>query len=291
MISTDGGRIRLREGGRRGRKGKGGRRRFRTPWREPKFVVAYVIDEKGRRDPAVLVIYDGTPGDADATFDLLVTELKLRGASKAKEIIMTADGARWIGDRAYDLARSLGLAPERIVKVADFYHGVEHLTHLTEHCTSWSDSNRSQWVQRMRRRLKRGHVEAILKEARTPARGRNAGKILTDVRYFDSRREIIEVRRVPAPRDPAGERGRRECDLPRRQPAAQGSFDHLARAERGTHAAPVLLPRGGPMDGTDAPRHAPLADRPAHPGGTVRCRMSADLLGLLPAPARSMAPS
>ena len=191
VISTDGGRIRLREGGRRGRKGKSGRRRFSTPWREPKLIVVYVIDEKGRRDPTVPVIYDGTLGDADATFDLLVTELTLRGASKAKEIIMTADGARWIWDRADDLARSLGLAPESIVKVADFYHGVEHLSHLVEHCTSWPEEKRSAWVKRMRRRLKHGQVESIIKEARTLARGRNASKILTEVKYFESRREMM----------------------------------------------------------------------------------------------------
>jgi len=191
VISTDGGRIRLREGGRRGREAKSGRRRFRTPWREPKLIVAYVIDEKGRRDPTVPVIYDGTLGDADATFGLLVTERRLRGASKAKEIIMTADGARWIWDRADDLARSLGLAPESIVKVADFDHGVEHLTHLAEHCASWPEQDRSKWVRRMRRRLKRGKVEAMLKEARTLVRGRNAGKILTEVNDFESRKAMM----------------------------------------------------------------------------------------------------
>jgi len=100
----------------------------------------------------------GTLGDADETFDLLVTELLLRGASKAKEIIMTADGARWIWDRADDLARSLGVAPESIVKVADFYHGVEHLSRLVQHCTSLPEEKRSRWVKRMRRRLKRGSV-------------------------------------------------------------------------------------------------------------------------------------
>jgi len=43
----------------------------------------------------------------------------------------------------------------------------------------------------MRRRLKRGQVEAILKEARTLVRGRNAGKILTEVNDFESRKAMM----------------------------------------------------------------------------------------------------
>ena len=151
VLSTDGGRIRLREGGMHGRKGKKGRRRYRTPWREPKLVVAYAIDARGQRDRTLPVLYDGTLGDADAAFEILVAELKLRGASRAREIILTADGARWIWNRADDLARALGLPPERIVKVADFYHAVENLAAVAELRARWTEDDRKRWVRRMRR--------------------------------------------------------------------------------------------------------------------------------------------
>jgi len=191
VVSTDGGRIRIREGGDRGRKGKKGRRRYRTPWREPKLVAVYVIDDKGRKVRELPMLYDGTLGDADATFEILAAELKLRGAADAKEIILTADGARWIWNRADDLAKALGLDPKRIVKVADFYHAVEHLTKVAELCASWTDLRRKRWIRRMRRHLKAGHVDAVLQAIRSLCRGRNAAKIRTELDYFEDRRDLM----------------------------------------------------------------------------------------------------
>ena len=49
VISTDGGRLRVRKN-KRGQKTKKGRSRYRTDWREPKLLVIYVVDEKGRLD-------------------------------------------------------------------------------------------------------------------------------------------------------------------------------------------------------------------------------------------------
>jgi len=191
VLGADGGRVRLREGGKRGRKGKKGRRRYRTPWREPKLVTAYVIDAKGRRDKSVPVLYDGTLGDADAAFEILVAELKLRGAAQAKEIIFTADGALWIWNRADDLARSLGLSPEQIVKVADFYHAVEHLTKVADLCNRWNGSERTRWLRRMRKHLKRGRVDTVIDVIRSLRRGRNAAKIGTELRYFEDRKDLM----------------------------------------------------------------------------------------------------
>lgn len=191
VLSTDGGRVRLREGGNRGRRGKTGRRRFRTPWREPKLVTAYVIDAQGRRDRSVPVLYDGTLGDADAAFEILTAELKLRGAARAQEIILAADGARWIWNRVDDLARDLGLAPEKIVKVADFYHAVEHLTEVAELCVRWTDAEKKRWVKRMRKHLKHGRVDTVVEAIRSLKRGRNAGKIGTELRYFEDRRDLM----------------------------------------------------------------------------------------------------
>jgi hypothetical protein len=192
VISADGGRLRLREGGQQGRKGKKARRRFRTPWREPKLVSAYVADKKGRKKRDAVPLYDGTLGDADAAFRILATELKLRGAGKAKEIILVADGARWIWNRADELARLLGIDPSRIVKVADFYHAVEHLSTVAELRVGWSEAERRNWVRRMRRLLKRGKIDDVIQELRSFCVGRNAKKIATEVAYFADRRDFMQ---------------------------------------------------------------------------------------------------
>lgn len=192
VISSDGGRLRVREGGQQGRKGKSRHRRFRTPWREPKLVSAYLVDKKGRRMRDAVPLYDGTLDDADAAFKILATELKLRGAAKAKEIILVADGARWIWDRADELARALGIDPSRIIKVADFYHAVEHLTDVAELRAGWNDAQRRKWVRRKRRQLRDGKVDDVIEEMRGFCVGRNAKKIATEVNYFVNRRDMMQ---------------------------------------------------------------------------------------------------
>jgi hypothetical protein len=191
VLSADGGRLRLREGGTHGRKGKKGRRRFRTPWREPKMVTAYVIDDHGRREREIPVLYDATLGDADTAFAILLAELKLRGAAKAREIIVVADGAPWIWNRADAIAHGLGVAPEAVVKVADFYHAVEHLTTVADLCPRWSEAERKHWVRRMRRHLKRGHLDTVLDAITSLCRGRNARALRTELAYFADRRELM----------------------------------------------------------------------------------------------------
>ena len=59
VISTDGGRLRVRKN-KRGKKTKKGRSRYRTDWREPKLLVIYVVDEKGRIDQEFAPVIDGT---------------------------------------------------------------------------------------------------------------------------------------------------------------------------------------------------------------------------------------
>jgi hypothetical protein len=194
VLSADGGRTRLREGGRRGRKNANGHRGYATPWREPKLVTAYVIDRKGKKIRESLPLYDGTFGDADDTFEILMAELSLRGASEAKEIILTGDGAPWIWNRADALAKALGLDPMQIVQVADFYHAVEHLTATAELCASWSSAKRNRWVRRMRKHLKAGEVGIVIQAIQDLCRRRNAAKIRTELEYFVTRKDRMRYR-------------------------------------------------------------------------------------------------
>ncbi len=207
VISADGGRLRVREGGKFGRKGKSRHRRFRTPWREPKLISAYLVDKKGKKKRKATPLYDGTLEDADAAFTILAAELKLRGAAKAKTLVLVADGARWIWDRADELARFLGLDPSRIVKVADFYHAVEHLTAVAELRAGWTDVQRKKWVRRQRRRLKDGKVDDVIDEVRGFCVGRNAKKLTTELNYFVERRELMRYADFKARGIPLGSGG------------------------------------------------------------------------------------
>ncbi len=184
VVGIDGGRVRLREGGRRGRRRANGRRGFRTPWREPKLMTAYVIDEQGRPVKEVRPFYDATMGDADEAFKLLVAELKVRGVADAKEIIVAADGATWIWNRTEQFASLLGVAQEKITRVVDFYHAVEHLQAIAETRTDWSLSDVRAWVNRHRRRLLQGRINQVIGDAQKLKKRRNRTVIEREIAYF-----------------------------------------------------------------------------------------------------------
>jgi len=192
VISVDGGRVRTREGGQHGRRGKGGRRRYQTPWREPKLFAVYTIDKKGRKIPTSCPLYDGTLGDADRIFDLLIAELILRGAARARQIIIIGDGAPWIWNRVKDIAKALSLPAKRIARVADFYHAVEHLEAIAELRAGWTEAQKQHWVKTMRRRLKSGKVDLVIDDARQLCVGRAAKEIATEVNYFEERRDFMQ---------------------------------------------------------------------------------------------------
>src|SRR6266571_2511523 len=75
VISSDGGRIRLREN-KRGPKTKKGRRRYTGAWREPKVLLVYVVDAEGKRDATFVPVMDATLKGPDAVFALLRSYLQ-----------------------------------------------------------------------------------------------------------------------------------------------------------------------------------------------------------------------
>ena len=110
VLSTDGGRIRIRTT-KRGPKTARGRNRYRTDWREPKLLIIYVVDEKGQMDREFLAVIDGTLGGPDAIFKLMEFYLRELKITTADQILFVADGARWIWNRVGALLRRLGVKP------------------------------------------------------------------------------------------------------------------------------------------------------------------------------------
>src|SRR5919197_61012 len=75
VISSDGGRLRLRET-KRGPKTKKGRQRYTGVWREPKVLLIYVVDAEGKREASFAPVIDATLQGPDAVFALLRTYLQ-----------------------------------------------------------------------------------------------------------------------------------------------------------------------------------------------------------------------
>ena len=172
VISTDGGRLRVRKN-KRGKKTKKGRSRYHADLREPKLLVIYVVDEKGWIAQEFSPVIDGTLQGPDEVFRLLEFYLRPLEISRAKEVLFIADGAKWIWRRVAQLWQRLGVVGVvRCRELVDFYHVVEHVYALAALHTSWRATQRKQWATRQRCRLWRGELKQFLQEVERLCRGK-----------------------------------------------------------------------------------------------------------------------
>jgi hypothetical protein len=183
VISGDGGRIRLREP-KPGPKTKKGRRRYRGAWREPKLLIVYVVDAQGKLEKSFAPVIDGTLQGPDAWLGLLRGYLQSLRLEHAEQVLFVADGAHWIWNRVGTLVKALGLDPQRVHELIDFYHAVEHLGNVAALRKSRATTERRAWVRKHRRLLLKGHVEQVVAAVRALCRGRHTKAVTTERNYF-----------------------------------------------------------------------------------------------------------
>jgi len=92
VICFDAGRVRTRRQ-RRGHRKKNGYHGFDGPWKAPRLLVIYTIDEKERKKRQELPLYDDVLTSANRLFELLKKYLIALDASQAKFLVFIADGA------------------------------------------------------------------------------------------------------------------------------------------------------------------------------------------------------
>jgi hypothetical protein len=183
VVSSDGGRIRLREA-KRGRKTKKGRRRYTGAWREPKVLIIYVVDAEGKREARFAPVMDATLKGPDAVFGLLRTYLQRLHITQADRVLFIADGAPWIWKRVPALVETLGLGAEQVYELLDFYHAAQHLSQVAALRKDWSAKARSRWRNHQRRLLLQGQVDQVIAAVRELCRGRNSKAIRQHRDYF-----------------------------------------------------------------------------------------------------------
>jgi hypothetical protein len=188
VVSSDGGRVRLREN-KRGPKTKKRRTRYKGAWREPKLLIIYVVDAQGKLEKSFSPLIDGTLQGPDALFRLIQGYLESLSIQQADQVLFVADGAHWIWNRIPELVAALGLDSERVHELIDFYHAVEHLGTVAALRKSWSAKERKAWVRKQRRLLLKGQVEEVVKAVQTICRGRNSKAITTERDYFVRNRQ------------------------------------------------------------------------------------------------------
>lgn len=161
-VGIDGGRVRVRTIVKNVRvSGRMKRKKFKIEWREPKAVILFETDEKGRMVKGSRPAIDGTLRGPDALIELVAFHLHRLGAAKAKVVTFAADGAPWIWARLDWVIAQVKLDPTRVVEVLDWCHGVHHLS-VALAALDLAEDQRQKYYSRLRGLLKRGESKAVL---------------------------------------------------------------------------------------------------------------------------------
>ena len=195
VVSTDGGRIRLREKKRGPKTGKG-RTRYHGAWREPKLCIIYVVDEEGRQHQQFAPLIDGVLNGPDALFALLTSYLQELQIEEADQLLFISDGAVWIWNRIPALLQALDIAPEKVHFLIDFFHAVEHLGRVAALRKDWKPRARKRWFNHQRKLLHQGQVDQVIEAIRRLCRGRNSRAIRTQLNYFVKHRTHMAYDRI-----------------------------------------------------------------------------------------------
>jgi len=190
VISIDGGRVRIRTN-KKGPKTKKGRRRYHTDWREPKLFIIYIIDDEGKLEKKFSPVIDASLNGPESIFALLGFYLHMINIRQASHVAFIADGALWIWKRAKALLHELGLQAEQIHFVLDFYHAVEHLSHLLE-LKGFPAADKKLYLRKYRRILLNGTSETFLEFIASLTRRARSKAIIRERNYFNKNKEKMK---------------------------------------------------------------------------------------------------
>jgi hypothetical protein len=176
----------LRENKKKNRKRKKNRRgKFATPWREPKVLTIFEIDEKGKmtrkhRQPLI----DGTLLGPDHLMELLAYHLHRLGVDRAELVVFASDGAPWIWERLPWVVWRAGLDPSRVVYVLDFCHAAHHVS-LALQALGMEEAPRKETFARLRKLLRRSRYDQVVAELEQLAAGQpQDNTVWREIRYL-----------------------------------------------------------------------------------------------------------
>lgn len=195
VVSTDGGRIRIRTK-KRGPKTPKGRTRYTTKWREPKLLIIYTVDEDGKIDKSFTPFMDGTMKGPKAVFGLMKFYLERLGICMADKILFVADGARWIWSRVPALFEALGIPKGQYYELVDFYHAVEHLGKIAKLRKGWKKAERKRWIKKQRALLLKGDIEGVIQNIKTLCKGRRSKKLIREKEYFSRNQHRMRYKEI-----------------------------------------------------------------------------------------------
>jgi hypothetical protein len=194
-VGIDGGRLRVRTVIKKTRvSGRTKRKKFRVEWREPKVVILFETDAKGRMAKGSRPVIDGTLQGPDVLIELVAFHRHRLGAARAKIVTFTADGAPWIWARLDWVIARVKLDPARVVEVLDWCHGVHHLG-LALAALGRAEDQRAEAYRRLRLLLKAGQSQAVIEDLEAQAAGQPADSaVWREISYLTRHSEAGRLR-------------------------------------------------------------------------------------------------
>jgi hypothetical protein len=171
VAQVDGGRVRIRtQIQTKKRRGVKHRRKIRVEWREPKLLILYLSDRKGRMLRGTHPWIDGTMKGPDHLMELLAFHLHRLGAAQAQAASFVSDGAPWIWNRLDWVIARAGLDPKRVERVLDLYHAAHHVS-LALQALGLAEAERTATYQTLRHQLRAGRSREVVAALRSRAEG------------------------------------------------------------------------------------------------------------------------
>jgi hypothetical protein len=194
-VGIDGGRVRVRTVVKTIRvSGKRKRKKFRVEWREPKVVILFEVDKKGRMVRGSRPVIDGTLQGPDALIELVAFHLHRMGAAQANVVTFVADGAPWIWKRLDWVVAQVKLDPYRVVEVLDWCHAVHHLS-VALAALPLAEGQRKELYKRLRGLLKKGKRRLVIAELETLAVGEaQDSPVWREIRYLTKHSDAGRLR-------------------------------------------------------------------------------------------------
>jgi hypothetical protein len=196
-VAIDGGRVRTRVVVRKQKgkgKGKTQRRRFRVQWREPKLLILFVMDEKGRMKRGSRPWIDGTFQGPDECLELVAFHLHRLGAAAAAVVTFLADGAPWIWERLAWVEQRVGLSANQVLHVLDWCHAVHHVS-LALEALGLPAEERQCWYRQLRGLLRRGQAYQVTGQLSVLAQSHGPeAAVWTPIRYLEAHAEAGHLR-------------------------------------------------------------------------------------------------
>src|SRR5215469_2106321 len=161
VVETDGGRMKQRKNKAQTRQPNGKHPKYDTDWREPKLLIIYTVDARGKKEKKSRVWLDGTFQGPDHMAELLATWLHRLGVSQAESVTFIADGAPWIWDRFDWVVATLKLPKSKVQYVLDFYHAAHHIS-LALGELSLDEEDRRQCYRELRSELRHSRWQVVV---------------------------------------------------------------------------------------------------------------------------------